>query len=93
MKAEFPDWFDLSADFTGIEGGYGEYNGIPCDMIRLGVRCGNMSHLVLSYNRPDKLPVFLAMCEVCSEAWAANAGERTTAYWRKKQREWGVRCP
>jgi len=88
MRPEYPPWFTPLRVF--IEHFLYE-NTEACDMQRCGVMCGNDAAFVVVGDRYDGLGyVGLAICGDCQHE-VRLTGEETTAYWREKQREWGVR--
>lgn len=85
MRPEYPHNFDsvncLHARSEQI---------LPCSMLKLGEECGNDAINILISNRAGGDFHVIAVCEWCWQEveWS---GEETTAYWRERQREWGVR--
>jgi len=95
MRPEFPHWFNpMDRLFFLLI----SQHDIECEMLKVAVGCGNDAELLLIGDRGGgKGHACVAMCRSCWEEVGLGTvveelhGEEITAYWREKQREWGVR--
>lgn len=59
-------------------------------MWRGDYQCGNSTSVYLAALKAIDVDSVVPICALCEEELNMT-GAQTTAYWRKKQREWGVR--
>ena len=95
MRPEYPHWFDIErATIMRLDDAYTQEwanrEQLPCGMLHLGQPCGNDAHFIIAYPRPQDGLNSLAVCQDCANHIELT-GDEITAYWREKQREWGVR--
>lgn len=87
MRPEFP----LDRKPGGERVTSDDKDGWPCEMRRGDYMCGNRTSVYLLASRQvGSGYTVLPICDLCEEELGMT-GAQTTAYWRKKQRKWGVR--
>jgi hypothetical protein len=66
------------------------FDTYACSMLRLDTPCGNDATTLFISSALGGRTFTVAICDGCLAEYE-QSGEQTTAYWRKKQREWRVR--
>ena len=86
MHPEFPPEFLAEDPLQQVS----TLHTYACSMLRLGMPCGNNTNtLYVSSDQGGRICA-VAICDGCLDE-SDMSGAETTAYWRRKQKEWRVR--